>query len=163
VRPQELLDLLRDFSAEKVALTRRHEAGACQVGEYAFNNTYQYVINREEAHLDWLRRAIGGLGGALPDQIPAKPLPQGGKGRDLQAAIIRDDVALMSAFIDRWRDAVERVGDSRQKLMLRVILGEMLEQKRFFEQAAAGRHDLLGRRTSPSEATGTVLPARWVE
>jgi len=163
VKPQELLDLLRDFAAEKMALKRRHEAGARAVVEYDFNNTYQYVINREEAHLDWLRRAVTGLGGSLPDQIPAKPVPSGAKGRDLQAAIIRDDVSLMAAVIERWRDSIERVGDTRQKLMLRVILGEMLEQKRFFEQAAAGRHDLLGRRTTPSEASGTVLPTRWVE
>jgi hypothetical protein len=39
----------------------------------------------------------------------------------------------------------------------------MLEQKRFFDQAVAGRRDLLGRRTSPSEASGSVLPTRWVE
>jgi hypothetical protein len=47
--------------------------------------------------------------------------------------------------------------------MLRVVLGEMLEQKRFFEQAREGRKDLLGRRTSPSQATGSVLSTRWVE
>jgi hypothetical protein len=48
--------------------------------------------------------------------------------------------------------------------MLRVILGETLEQKRFFEQALAGRHDLLGRRgaqVGPSH--GEVLPSRWIE
>jgi hypothetical protein len=163
VKPQELLDLLREFAADKVALKRRHEAGARAVAEYDFNNTYQYVINREEAHLDWLRRAVAGLGGSLPDQVPVKPVPSAGKGPDLQAAIIRDDVSLMAAFLDRWRENVERVGDTRQKLMLRVVLGEMLEQKRFFEQAAAGRHDLLGRRTSPSAASGSVLPTRWVE
>jgi hypothetical protein len=48
--------------------------------------------------------------------------------------------------------------------MLRVILGETLEQKRTFEQALAGRTDLLGRhveRAAPS--AGTVLPTRWIE
>ncbi len=29
--------------------------------------------------------------------------------------------------------------------MLKVILGEMLEHKRLFEQAAAGRQDLIGK------------------
>ncbi len=38
--------------------------------------------------------------------------------------------------------------------MLNVILGETLEQKRFFEQALAGRHDLLGRRTEDVGAAG---------
>jgi len=40
----------------------------------------------------------------------------------------------------------------------------VLERKRFFEQAAAGRLDLLGRRGEHvGPATGEVLPARWVE
>jgi hypothetical protein len=48
--------------------------------------------------------------------------------------------------------------------MLRVILGETLEQKRFFEQALAGRTDLLGRRGDEVGArVGSVLPNRWIE
>ena len=48
--------------------------------------------------------------------------------------------------------------------MLRVILGEVLEQKRFFEQALAGRVDLLGQRGgAPRPARGEVLPTRWIE
>jgi hypothetical protein len=48
--------------------------------------------------------------------------------------------------------------------MLEVILGETLEQKRFFQQALAGRHDLLGRRTDDVGAlVGKVLPTRWIE
>ncbi len=163
MRPQELVALLQEFYAEKRALKARHETGVREVGTYDFNNTYQYIINREEAHLDWLRRALSGLGGQVPDVVAAPPVPSVGKGRDAQAAVIADDARSMAAFVERWRDRIERVGDSRQKLMLRVILGEMLEQKRFFEQAQAGRHDLLGRRTSPSEASGTVLSTRWVE
>ena len=38
------------------------------------------------------------------------------------------------------------MANARHAKMLRLILGEMLEQKRFFEQALAGRTDLLGRR-----------------
>ena len=163
MKPTELLDLLREFYAGKLALTRRHEAGARLVGQYDFNNTYQYVINREDAHLDWLRRAIASTGGALPDEAPVPPAPQAGKGAAAEAAILEDDSRLVGEFLDRWRPRVEQVTDSRQKIMLRVILGEMLEQKRFFEQARAGRTDLLGRRTSPSKASGTVLATRWVE
>ncbi len=54
--------------------------------------------------------------------------------------------------------------NARHAKMLRVILGETLEQKRFFEQALAGRQDLLGRRgeqLGPSH--GEVLPSRWIE
>ena len=45
-----------------------------------------------------------------------------------------------------------------------VILGEVLEQKRFFDQARAGRTDLLGRRgVAAGPASGEVLPSRWIE
>ena len=46
--------------------------------------------------------------------------------------------------------------------LLTVMLGEILEHKRFFEQARAGREDLLGRRM-PGASTGDgVLPTRWI-
>jgi len=163
VKPPELLALLRDFYAEKLALKRRHEAGARLVGQYDFNNTYQYIIVREETHLDWLCRAVRSLGGEVPEGGAAPHLPAAGKDVVEQTAIIEEDSRLMREAIERWRPRVEQVSDSRQKLMLRVILGEMLEQRRFFDQALAGRTDLLGRRTSPSKATGTVLATRWVE
>ena len=48
--------------------------------------------------------------------------------------------------------------------MLRVILGEVLEQQRFFEQARAGRTDLLGRRGEEVGArVGSVMADRWIE
>jgi len=48
--------------------------------------------------------------------------------------------------------------------MLDVILGEVLEQRRFFEQALAGRTDLLGRREEQlAPSHGEVLPSRWIE
>ena len=54
--------------------------------------------------------------------------------------------------------------NARHAKMLRVVLGEVLEAKRFFEQAIAGRTDLLGRRgetLGPSH--GEVLASRWIE
>ena len=39
---------------------------------------------------------------------------------------------------------VEVVTNARHKGMLKVILGEMLEHKRLFDQAAAGNKDLIG-------------------
>ena len=56
------------------------------------------------------------------------------------------------------------MANARHAKMLRLVLGETLEQKRFFEQALAGRTDLLGRRgaqVGPSH--GEVLPSRWIE
>ena len=48
--------------------------------------------------------------------------------------------------------------NARHRGMLRVILGETLEQKRFFEQGLAGRTDLLGRRGQQLEPShGEVL------
>jgi hypothetical protein len=54
--------------------------------------------------------------------------------------------------------------NARHRAMLRVILGETREQQRSFEQALAGRTDLLGRRGgAAAPAKGDVLPARWIE
>ena len=61
--------------------------------------------------------------------------------------MIDEDARGAQAFVDRWRPRVEAMTNARHRGMLRVILGETLEQKRFFEQALAGRTDLLGRRT----------------
>ena len=67
-------------------------------------------------------------------------------------------------FVDRWRPKIDLMANARHAKMLRVILGEVLEQKRFFEQALAGRIDLLGLREVHLEpARGEVLPSRWIE
>ena len=46
--------------------------------------------------------------------------------------------------MDRWRPRID-LTNARHAKMLRVVIGETLE-RRFFEQALAGRHDLLERR-----------------
>ena len=56
-----------------------------------------------------------------------------------------------------------RMPNARHRSMLRVILGETLEHKRFFEQALAGRTDLLGRRADGAGTGGGVLGTRWIE
>ena len=87
-----------------------------------------------------------------------------GKGRPPRNAIFDEDARDAQAFVDRWRPRVEAMNNARHREMLRVILGETLEQKRFFEQALAGRDDLLGRRTDRRwRAVGEVLPTRWIE
>ena len=78
--------------------------------------------------------------------------------------MIEEDARDSQAFVDRWRARVDAMANARHAKMLRLILGETLEQKRFFEQALAGRTDLLGRRgaqVGPSH--GVVLPSRWIE
>ena len=66
--------------------------------------------------------------------------------------------------VERWRPRVEAMSNARIRKMLEVILGETTEQQRFFEQAQAGRTDLLGRRGDTSgPAQGAVLGDRWIE
>jgi hypothetical protein len=43
-----------------------------------------------------------------------------------------------------------------------VILGETLEHKRLFEQAAAGRKDLIGKSLEINDHSGDVMSARFV-
>jgi hypothetical protein len=164
VKPAELLEFLRDFYRQKASLRQRHVVGARFVSNYDFNNTYQYVINREDVHLSWVQDAIADLAGTT-DGLDGPPvdLRPSGTGDDAQRTIIRDDVKAAQAFVDQWRDRVERMSHARNRTMLRVILGETLEQKRFFEQAAAGREDLLGRRANGAGTGGGVLPTRWIE
>jgi hypothetical protein len=78
-------------------------------------------------------------------------------------SLIREDSAGMQSFYDRWRDRVEAVSNARHRIMLRVILGETLEQKRFFDQMLAGRLDLLGRSADGARTAGAVIATRWVE
>jgi rubrerythrin len=156
VKPAEQLALLQDFYRDRLALMNRHVEGAQVVTDYEFNNTYQYIIAREEVHMAWLRAAIEDLGGQVPTDIKNFPVTSG------QGSVIEDDVRQAQAFVDRWRERVETLTNARHRNMLKVILGEVLEHKRFFEQAKAGREDLLGRRM-PGASTGDgVLPTRWI-
>jgi hypothetical protein len=159
VKPADLLQLLREFHREKSALRARHVAAARLIGDYNFNNTYQYVINREDVHLAWLRDAIADLGGSYED-APEPAIEASGK--DAAQTIFREDSAQAQAFVDRWRDRIEPIRNARHKTMLRLMLGEVLEQKRFFDQALAGRQDLLGRRADGMGTEGRVIATRWV-
>jgi hypothetical protein len=162
VKPADTLALLREFYTEKASLRQRHAAAARHVPNYDFNNTYQYIINREDVQLGWLQDAIASLGGSV-DPVTEPAVAVHGKGDEAQAAVIREDSTGMQAFYDRWRDRVEKVTNARHKVMLRVILGETLEQKRFFDQMLAGRLDLLGRAADGARTAGAVIPTRWVE
>ena len=158
----DLLQLLQEFHREKLAMLLRHEAGAQAVAQYDANNTYQYIINREDTHVSWLSAAIRSLGGA-----PESSAPEAGrveKPGDAWRRVAEGHAREAQEFVDRWRPRVEAMTNARHRGMLRVILGETLEQKRFFEQAAAGNLDLLGRRPDAvGPRVGSVLPTRWVE
>jgi hypothetical protein len=159
----DVLPLLQDFYREKLSQLLRHQDSARLIGQYDINNTYQYIINREEVQLTWIARAIQELGGAVVDADEPRRTTTG-KRVDAAHAVIAEDVTDAQAFVDRWRPRIDLMTNARHAKMLRVVLGETLEQKRFFEQALAGRHDLLGQRSATSGPSfGEVLPSRWIE
>ena len=142
----DVLPLLQEFHREKLAMLLRHQDAARVVGQYDINNTYQYIVNREEVQLTWLATAIRELGGSVADAAKrAGPCHERQARRRRAHAIIEEDAQDAQAFVDRWRPRVDAMANARHAKMLRVILGETLEQKRFFDQALAGRTDLLGR------------------
>jgi hypothetical protein len=165
----DLPALLTEFATGRVALIERHEASARAVSHYDFNNTYQYVISREETHLSWLQNAMAEYKAVLPPAgAAALPSPAAPKvGRKVEAAafrgILEDDARYLGAFVEQWRPRVDAVTHARHRNILNVILGESIEHERFFHQAAAGLEDLLGRRTGGVERVGGVLPTRWLE
>ena len=164
----ELQQLLTELAAERVALVERHEAGARAVSHYDFNNTYQYVIAREETHLTWLANALAELDATLPKASAALAVPAVGKiGKKVDPgafkAVLEDDARTLGAFVQKWRPKLEAITHARHRTMLNVVMGESLEHQRLFAQAAAGFEDLLGKRTGGVARVGGVLPARWQE
>ena len=159
----DLVALLQEFYRDKLTMMLRHAAGARVVAQYDANNTYQYIINREETQLSWVAKAIEELGGSVAEEANAGR-SVAGKGGGAARAVIDEDGRDAQSFVDRWRPRVDAMEHARHAKMLRVILGEVLEAKRFFEQALAGRTDLLGRRADVLEpAKGDVLATRWIE
>jgi len=75
VQQDDLRQILTTVATERLALIQRHEAGARVVSHYDFNNTYQYVIAREETHLGWLRDALTDVEAAWPANVATPPVP----------------------------------------------------------------------------------------
>ena len=164
----ELKKLLTDITSERLSLLQRHEAAARVVSHYDFNNAYQYVISREETHVQWLQSALAEFGVALPAPSAAASEPVAPKsGKKVDAAtfrdILQDDGRGLTGFVQKWRERVDTMTHARHRNMVGVILGESLEHARLFEQAAAGIEDVLGRRTGGVARVGAVLPTRWME
>ena len=160
----DLLPMLQEFYRDKLTSVLRHEAAARHVAQYDANNTYQYIINREETQLSWVARTIVELGGDVPEVSATADRKPSGKGTAAAKPLFDEDARDSSAFVERWKPKVEAMNNARHRGMLRVILGETLEQQRFFQQASAGRLDLLGRRTEGvGKLEGLVLPTRWIE
>ncbi len=150
----ELQLLLTELAEGRVALVERHEASARAVSHYDFS---------------WLQNALAEYKAVLPpagvSTLPVPAAPKTTKKFEASAfrGILEDDTRSLGAFVEKWRPRVAHVTHARHRNMLNVILGESMEHKRFFEQAAAGFEDLLGRRTAGAERVGGVLPTRWLE
>ena len=164
VKPADLAAVLREIHQEKLAMRQRHAAVARQVGDYDFNNTYQYIIAREDVHLSWLEAALAELK-VTPADMPEPSLPARGK-KDGFLPLVGEDAREAGEFVARWRARSADITNARHRGMVDVILGETLEQKRFFDQMLAGREDLLGRRANGAGSPGTgdgVMGVRWIE
>lgn len=156
--------LLQACHRDKLAMRQRHVAVARHVDRYEANNTYQYIIAREDVHLSWLEAALDGFGVAA-ETIGEPAVPAPGR-RGSFTALVADDARACQAFVAAWRPRLGDVADARHRTMLGIILGETLEQKRFFDQIVAGRSDVLGRRANGPGSPGTgdgVMAVRWIE
>jgi hypothetical protein len=163
VTPAELRALLQEFYRDRLSLFLRHLASARRASQYDLNNAYQCVIAREDMHLRWIADAIIEAGGVSPDVPGVPPVPDAETGAARIQAVLRDDVEWHRSFVERWRDRVGAMTHARDRRVLGLILGEMLEHLRFFEQALDGRTDLLGRHERGSGARGSVLASRSLE
>jgi hypothetical protein len=158
----DLHHLIRDFYLERLALLMRHEEVARHVSDYDVNNAYQYIISREETHVSWLQQALLQLLGTIPADPARAALASPGKG-DAWKTLAGEDARANRRFVDAWRPKVEAVTNARHKGMLKVVLGEMLEHTRLFDQAAAGNTDLIGTHLPINERRGVVANTRWME
>ena len=161
MKPTDLVALLQECYRDRLALAEHHRAVAVHVPGYDINNTYQYVINREETHLEWIAAALTELGAPLPTP-PDGPSLTIQRGKDSWRPLVQDDAARGQAFVATWRPRVESLTHARNQTMLRLMLGEMLEQTRLLEQALSGEPHLLGRDGEGAGKRGLVAGTRWM-
>jgi hypothetical protein len=154
-----LAGLIRDVYLDRVRLLMRHEDVAQLVTDYDINNAYQYIIAREQTHLSWLQHALLDLGAPLVDD-PSRGTALSAKG-DAWKALAGEDARANQQFVEKWRSQIDEVSNARQKGMLKIIVGETLEHKRLFDQAAAGRKDLIGTSLAINDHSGDVMANRW--
>ena len=161
MKPTELAALLQECYRDRLALTERHRAVAVHLPSYDVNNTYQYIINREETHLEWIASALAQLGAPLPPP-PDGPSITVERGKGAWKALVGDDVQRGEAFLAKWTPRIEGLTQARDRTMLRLMLGEIKEQTRLMDQGAKGEANLLGRPGEGAGQRGEVAGARWM-
>ena len=135
------------------------QVNARSVTDYDANNAYQQVLGRQDVHLRWLSDAIDSLGGAASSPGQSQDNAVTTPRADVKTLVEADALA-QRAFIERWAPRVEAMSNARHRKMLELILGEMAEHLRVFEQALAGRSDLLGRHSDGKVLRGEVMATR---
>jgi hypothetical protein len=163
VNPTELQELILEFYLERLALLMQRESAARFVTDYDVNNAYQYVISREETHISWLQQALLAMGAQIPADPAVADVRPTRKGNDAVLELSANDGRANAAFGAKWRGRIDTVTNARHKGMLDVILGEMLEHQRLFEQASEGRTDIIGTALPINERRGIVIDRRWIE
>lgn len=161
MKPTDLVALLQECYRDRLALAEHHRAVAVHVPGYDINNTYQYVINREETHLEWIAATLSELDAPLPAP-PDGPSLTIERGKDSWRRLVHDDVALGQAFLAKWKPRIASLSHARNQTMLRLMLGEMQEQTRLLEQALSGEPNLLGRDGEGAGKRGVVAGTRWM-
>jgi hypothetical protein len=159
VTPPELLAFLQDFHRDTLQLMLARQANARSVAAYDANNAYQQVLGRQDVHVRWLADAIAALGGTVADAPSGEvPNPVAQKGQAQQ--LLEGDAQAQREFLTRWEPRLASVTNARHRKMLELVIGEMREHLRVFQQALEGRTDLLGRHADGKILSGGVLAAR---
>jgi hypothetical protein len=159
VTPPELLELLQDFHRDTLQLMLARQANARSVAAYDANNAYQQVLGRQDVHLRWVADAIAALGGSVQNS-PSGEVPHPVAQKNQVQQLLETDARAQREFLSRWAPRVEMVTNARHRKMLELIIGEMREHLRVFQQAVEGRTDVLGRHADGKVLSGSVMPAR---
>ena len=169
MQQDELKKFLTDFAAERLALLQRHEAAARVVGHYDFNNTYQYVIAREETHLSWLQSALAELGVTAAAVHVAAARTRGAKAaKKSEAAAYRDILAADAKFLERVRRALARARGRPSRTHGIARCSTWCSASRSSINGCSTRPPRASRTCSAaapaaSRASARVLPDRWQE
>ena len=163
MNPTELQQLIREFYLARLTLLMQHESAARFVTDYDVNNAYQYIISREETHISWLQQTLLAMSAEIPPDPPVPDVRPTRKGHDAVLELSANDGRANAKFVAAWQGRIDAVTNARHKGMLEVILGEMLEHRRLFEQASEGRTDIIGTALPINERRGIVIDRRWIE
>jgi len=122
----DLVAQLQELYRDKLTALLRHQIAAQSVGQYDANNTYQYILNREETHLSWIAAAIAELGGTVPDTVdPNRRVSDRGTGETAARTVIEEDGRDAQALVDKWQFKLPTIANARHAKMIRLILGGM--------------------------------------